>query len=266
MMPILRIFRFLLLILTVTSFYISYCRGNGGDICHNTEMQALLSFKQYVIDPNNALLSSWNPQVDCCMWEHVVCDNLTGHVLELHLRGDQESRIYGSFDPSLTNLTHLRYLDLSMNAFEAAIPPFFGSFARLEYLNLSYAGFEGTIPHTLGDLSSLRTLGLRGWSPDLNVDSLEWLSRLFDLERLDMTGVWFNGGLNWEQGIRTLPSLIELYLEECNLQSISPPVNEVNFSSSLAILDLSDNHLQVAPTWISQLSNLTFLDLSGNNF
>ena len=67
----------------------------------------------------------------------------------------------GKINPSLLDLKHLIYLDLSCNNFHGAqIPKFLGSMGSLRYLNLSFAGFGGLIPHQLGNLSNLQYLNL----------------------------------------------------------------------------------------------------------
>ncbi|KAK4493418.1 hypothetical protein RD792_017679 [Penstemon davidsonii] len=202
------------------------------------------------------------------MWEGVVCNNWTGHVLQLHLQNDTESGgLQGELNPSLLNLKHLRYIDLSRNNFTEPIPNFIGSFRNLEYLDLSNAGFYGNIPHTLGNLSSLRTLSL-AWLMDCNVDNnIEWLSGLSHLEQLNMNSVNLSKATNWVQVMNKLPSLVELNLGGCSLQHNSMALlDEVNFTS-LAILDLSRNQFEsVVPRWIFQLNNLTYLDLSLNSF
>ncbi|KAK4487197.1 hypothetical protein RD792_006516 [Penstemon davidsonii] len=199
------------------------------------------------------------------MWEGVVCNNLTGHVLQLHL---QRSGLQGKLNPCLLNLKHLRYIDLSLNLFSnESIPNFIGSFANLEYLDLSDAGFYGTIPQTLGNLSSLRTLRLEAIYPvDINI---EWLSGLSHLEHLDMSYVNLSRATNWLQVINKLPSLVELNLRGCSLENnnfMAPDLDEVNFTS-LTNLDLSGNKLgPVVPRWIFQLNKLTHLYLIDNLF
>ena len=116
--------------------------------CIESEQQALLKFKQHLNDPLN-LLASWAGDEDCCQWEGVVCHNVTSHVYELHLRsiplppydysGDvniydaeveayERSKFGGNLNPSLLDLKHLNYLDLSYNNFNGTqIPRFVSS-------------------------------------------------------------------------------------------------------------------------------------------
>ncbi|GER40924.1 receptor-like protein [Striga asiatica] len=235
--------------------------------CHEIEKQSLLSFKQSLNGSVN-VLSSWDAKFDCCKWKGVVCSNLTGRVLQLHLQGNS---LGGKINSSLLNLKHLKYLDLSQNKFEEEIPFFVGSLTSLEYLNLSFAGFYGNIPHNIGNLSNLHSLSLGTSEQLLNADGLEWLSELRKLEHLNMNGVNFSKATNWaQQVINELPSLVELHLSGCNLNFMAP-LNDVNISrSNLATLDLSWNYnslsYAIIPLWVFQLSNLIYLDMSSNLF
>ncbi|CAA0824280.1 disease resistance family protein / LRR family protein [Striga hermonthica] len=238
--------------------------------------ESLLSFKQSLNGSSN-VLSSWDAKFDCCTWNGVVCSNLTGHVLQLHLQGNYS--LGGKVNPALLNLKHLKYLDLSRNSFVQNIPSFIGSLTSLEYLNMSFTGFYGKIPHSIGNLSNLRTLCLetmdtRGGDysgPKLDVDSLEWLSGLSKLEYLSMNHVNLSRATNWPQQVITkLYSLVELHLSGCNLNYMAP-LNDVNniSHSHIAILDISSNYLDgesygIIPPWIFQLNNLIYLDMSWN--
>ena len=156
----------------------TYARGNPNVLCRERVREALITFKQGIIDPLN-LLSSWIGE-ECCMWEGIGCDNSTGHVNQLNLRNPYDpntgafgrSRLGGMISDSLQELKHLHYLDLSGNNFEDYhIPSFFGYLQNLRYVNLSCAGFVGTIPHQLANLSNLHHLDIQGLP--LQVDNLE---------------------------------------------------------------------------------------------
>ncbi|KAL7084542.1 hypothetical protein ACP275_14G229600 [Erythranthe tilingii] len=253
----------LLLIFCMISSKLSYC-----NICPEIEKEVLLNFKESLKDPSN-MLSSWNSSVDvnCCNWKGVVCDSITDHVRQLHL---QFSGLGGKIDPSLLHLKNLRYLDLSQNNFEQTIPSFIGSLTSLEYLNLSHAGFYGTVPHSIGNLSNIHTLNLEinYYGSQLDVSSLEWVSELSQLEQLNMNSVSLSRAANWLQVINTLPSLVELHFSHCSLNFMAS-LSDINNVTSLTNLDLSGNNFQpnlTIPKWIFQLSNLIYLDLSDNFF
>ncbi|XP_030936129.1 receptor-like protein EIX1 [Quercus lobata] len=180
----------------------------------------------------------------------------------------------GKLNPSLLDLKHLNYFDLSFNNFFASpIPSFLGSVKNLTSLNLSNARFVGLIPHQLGNLSNLHYLNLEGYY--LHVNNLEWLSGLPLLQHLDKSSVNLSKASDWLQLTYTLPSLLELRLSyNCQLPLI-PPTPTVNFSSllvdvhnmtSLRHLDLFGNNFNSSiPNWLYSFSRLEFLNLGYNN-
>ncbi|XP_042980254.1 receptor-like protein EIX1 [Carya illinoinensis] len=239
-----------------------YCHGNPNVLCRKKEREALLTFKQGITDPSNRL-SSWTGE-ECCMWNGIGCDNITGHVIQLNLQNpSDESALYGNISDSLLQLKHLRYLDLSYNHFENDhFPSFFPYLQNLRYLKLSNAGsFRGGNPYQLGNLSNLHYLDIRGLS-GLDIDNLTWLSHLSLLEFLDMSDVNLNKASNWLQVMNTLPSLTEVYLYSCRLDNWDP-IPHVNFSS-LRVLDLSFNRFVSKLDWIRGLRSIDTLDLSSS--
>ncbi|KAM5556975.1 hypothetical protein ABKV19_024386 [Rosa sericea] len=243
---------------------ISLCHGNPGVACKESERLALLMLKQDFTDPSNRLLS-WAGGADCCQWTGVVCDNLTGHISELQLDDPHfNSSLGGKINPSLLNLTHLTYLNLSYNNFQTEIPSFFGSLKSLTHLDLSQANFGGIIPPQLGNLSSLRDLRLSGYGS--KVENLQWISGLSQLEHLDMSLVNLSKASDhWLQVTNMLPSLVELHMVGCQLHSI-PLLPMVNFTS-LVILDLSWNQFNsFMPGWVFSLRNLVSLHLEKCGF
>ncbi|KAJ9679064.1 hypothetical protein PVL29_021097 [Vitis rotundifolia] len=238
-------------------------------LCRGEEREALLSFRGGMSEPL-LQLSSWTGE-DCCAWEGVVCQNITGHVLKLDLGG---SFLGGDINNSLLELKHLQHLDLSENNFGPSIPEFIGSLANLRYLNLSNAGFYGPIPHQLGNLSRLHYLDISSGrrsaqcgpsSSYSSINDIEWISGLTSLKFLDISGVSLSEASNWSQVLNKLHSLSVLHLHSCELDTIGS-LPHVNFSS-LTILDLSCNNLISSKfDWLSDLSSLVILDLSHNKF
>ena len=63
---------------------------NGEAKCIERERQALLSFKESLID-EFGMLSSWSNHhnnTDCCKWKRIQCNHQTGHVNLFDLHGN----------------------------------------------------------------------------------------------------------------------------------------------------------------------------------
>ncbi|KAH9803559.1 hypothetical protein KPL71_001820 [Citrus sinensis] len=272
------------LVISTINNNINFCNGSSYAAagCIESEREALLSFKQDLEDPSNRL-ASWNNigVGDCCKWYGVVCDNITGHVLELRLRNPsrddgspaeyeayERSKIVGKINPSLLGLKHLIHLDLSYNDFQGIqIPRFLGSLENLMYLNISRAGFVGIIPHQIGNLSNLQFLDLRpNYLGGLYVEDFGWVSHLSLLKHLDLSGVDLSKTSDGPLITNSLHSLETLRFSGCLLHHISP-LSFANFSS-LVTLDISDNQFADSSivNQVLGLVNLVFLDLSTNNF
>ncbi|PQQ18899.1 LRR receptor-like serine/threonine-protein kinase GSO2 [Prunus yedoensis var. nudiflora] len=175
----------------------------------------------------------------------------------------------------MLSLKHLNYLDLSYNDFdEIHIPKFLGQLKSLRYLNISSASFSGEIPPSFGNLSNLNYLDLSeqsGYSLlELPSNSLNWLSHLSSLKYLNLGGVNLSStGVSWVHDVIMLPSLVELHLSSCKIESLSLSMqSNINFTSSLLVLDMSYNNFDSFPfsTWLFNLTSLIKLDLSMNSF
>nr|GLL43384.1 leucine-rich repeat receptor protein kinase EMS1-like [Ipomoea trifida] len=253
---------FLLTFLAFVVTGLCICSGsNTTGICKEEEKKALLCFKEDSKFPGNWV----DNKADCCTeWEGVVCDNVTGHVIELHLSTFEDNIQRGKFSSCLLELKQLRYLDLSgLNFSESHIPNFIGSFVNLQYIDLSLTWFEGIIPHQLGNLSHLHTLRLG--NEVLKADSLDWLSSLSNLKVLDLSFANLSMVHNLAEVINMLPSLRELYLRECDISKLSHPLG--HNKSSLQVLDLGSNEFNtVIFKWIFNLDSFISLHLTDCGF
>ncbi|XP_059302784.1 receptor-like protein EIX1 [Lycium ferocissimum] len=266
-----------LLFINSGNMKLTSCLDNLKVRCTKAEKDALLEFKEGLIDTSGRL-SSWVGE-ECCEWRGVVCNNKTDRVVKLKLRSpssnsfDYESSVYlhhydlaGEINPSLLELKSLYHLDLSSNNFAGMkIPEFFGSFVKLRYLNLSNTGFAGSIPPHFGNLSSLIYLDLNG-NFQLYANNLQWLSGLHSLNYLNLALVDLSKTANsWLQSLDAIPYLLELHLSACNLSSsfLEPQYNNL---TSLLVLDLSYNPFSsISFCGLLNLRKLEYLDLSSNN-
>nr|XP_010911787.2 receptor-like protein EIX2 [Elaeis guineensis] len=81
-----------------------------------------------------------------------------------------------------------------------------------------------------------------------------------------MTGVKFKEGVHWLQALNMLPSVIEIHLSDCGINTTLLSLPHVNFTS-LSVLDLSFNSINsTIPGWLFNISSLEYLDLSFNIF
>ncbi|PWA91728.1 hypothetical protein CTI12_AA088270 [Artemisia annua] len=258
-------------------------------LCIEQERNALLEFKNRLIDETDRLASWIGEKSDCCKWRGIVCDNMTGHVHQIHLRAldghclsepftefeeVSKQQLKGDLSSSLLGLKQLKHLDLSCNDFGwIQVPEFIGSLGNLRYLNLSSSNFGGIIPPQLGNLSQLHTLCLGSfqgdwWHESTSIVNMQWLSNLRLLRHLDMSWVDLSKAMDWFQVINTLPSLAELHFHNSYLLDAHPHVPTLNITS-LLLLDLSENEFidhSLVPQWIFSITSLVSLDLSKCEF
>ncbi|XP_024171688.1 receptor-like protein EIX1 [Rosa chinensis] len=228
-------------------------------MCLESERQALLQFKQGLVDESNAL-ASWKSEKDCCKWRGIACNNQTGHVTGLNFSFSCDSYfnysevpLRGAMSPSLLELPFLNYLDLSYNDFEGiVIPKLIGSLSQLKELKLAHANFSGLVPPQLGNLSNLHTLDLFG-NHDASSENLEWLSHLSSLRYLNMAWLNLSEAVNWPQSLSKLTLLTKLQLSQSNV------------SSNFVHIDLSHSQLEgPIPDVFTSMLSLVTLDLSWN--
>ncbi|MED6200432.1 hypothetical protein PIB30_085063, partial [Stylosanthes scabra] len=230
--------------------------------CIESERQALLSLKRGFNFTHDDWLSSWGDgeqQKECCNWEGIKCSNKTGHVVMLDLH--DSPCVTDTISPSLGELSHLNYLDLSGNRFTLtpSIPPFIGSLTFLTHLNLSYCYFGGKIPPQMGNLLFLDYLDLGANDFDHPQQTLSQLSNLSHLVFLDLSFNNLAEGFPLE--LTNMSSLRYLGLGGSGLKETMLP--QLGNLLSLEHLDLSGNAFTgTIPSQFKNLSCLQYLDLT----
>ncbi|XP_047940763.1 receptor-like protein EIX1 [Salvia hispanica] len=247
---------------------------SGADACIEREREALLSFKNGLID-DDGIHSSWQTD-ECCKWKAVVCSNTTGHVIALQIID------YINYEPllvevglsSLLELHHLNYFDLSFidfggnpipkfleslqildlahNKFNGSLPDL-RAFSALTEVYLGGNNFTGSIPLSIGQLSELQVL-------DLSINSLNGIvseSHFDKLDKLKKLDLSFNSLLilhfapNWSPTFQ----LDAILLAGCNVGSSFP--KWIQTQRNLVFLDLSRaNIADDVPTWLWSVSSI----------
>ncbi|GKV38422.1 hypothetical protein SLEP1_g46334 [Rubroshorea leprosula] len=219
-------------------------------LCSHEEALALLQFKtSFSIDytvpypdscgENYSKIDSWKGGIDCCSWDGVSCDNVTGHVIALNLSC---SFLYGTFpsNSTLFFLRNLQSLNLALNDFRhSKIPLEISQFTRLKHLDVSSSQFSGQVPREIAHLPKLVSL---------NLSYSELILETTTFRNL----------------VHNLSEVRELVLSGVNMTSVNPHFF-MNLSSSLTTLDLWESALRGNfPNSIFRFPNLKNFYLSGN--
>ncbi|KAM3734621.1 hypothetical protein ACB098_10G029300 [Castanea mollissima] len=237
-----------LLLFLLIFHYLNSLSFSTQPLCKDFESFALLQFKQsFAINASASgnpfaypKILSWKAaeRNDCCSWDGVLCDRVTGHVIGLDLSSNY---LYGSINSSssLFHLVHLQMLNLADNYFSySQIPPSIRYLSNLTYLNLSMSHFSSQIPLEIFELSKLVSLDLGFNQLKLHKPSLKSL-------------------------VENLTSLKLLYLREADISSPVPHI--LANLSSLTNLDLGGCGLYGEfPSQIFKLPNLQVLFVGHN--
>ncbi|KAI9091614.1 hypothetical protein K1719_028057 [Acacia pycnantha] len=253
----------------IVALCVFMCAGDSNlKSCVETDKQALLKLKVDFTD-DFGILSSWKQEADCCEWNGISCNRLTGHVTKIQVSHNDSVYLEGKIDSSLCDLQHLTHLNLAYNEFGGSkIPKCIGSLNQLRELNLSNAGLGDTIPHELRNLSNLQTLDI-GHNYQLIANNLEWIFNLSSLRYLDLSQVNLSQALDWHSSLSKMSSLRELILNGCDLPQVNPKsFLHCNYSTSLTSLSLGANFIDTSILyWVSNISKtLVEIDLSLNSF
>ncbi|KAI3748825.1 hypothetical protein L6452_12201 [Arctium lappa] len=161
--------------------FVSSSFSINSHICSPVQSHALLLFKQELFFTDHSIkyryvnnicrdwlgsgyypiTMNWKTSIDCCNWDGVICNHLTGDVIDLDLSCGM---LRGTIHPNSTlfHLPHLQRLNLAFNSFfPSQLPHEIVSFSTsLTHLNLSECGFTGQVPTSTTFLHKLVYLDL----------------------------------------------------------------------------------------------------------
>ncbi|KAB2079031.1 hypothetical protein ES319_A06G203800v1 [Gossypium barbadense] len=266
--------KWLALVLVVLSLGAGLCDG-----CLEEERSALFQLKpffefiNYKFQPNNFEL---NPKKEsssnCCEWERVECNPITGRVTHLFLNYSGYNKMDWYLNASLfLPFEELQSLSLIGNSIAGCVvnqgfERLSSKLDKLENLDLSENHFNDSILASLSELASLKSLNLKynlftGLNPT-NESNNNWMN-LKELylggNEINSLGSLFHG----KEGMKLNKlEVLSLYDNLFN-NSIFPSLAVL---SNLKSLDLSYNQLEGAiyTKDLNALSNLEDLILSGN--
>ncbi|XWS16888.1 hypothetical protein CRYUN_Cryun33cG0019900 [Craigia yunnanensis] len=271
------LFQILLLLFALLQYFQVDCSWSfSSSFLHSTHLclpeqrASLLEFKNTISVDDFCdyyrKTNSWNESSDCCSWEGVSCNKVTGHVIGIDV---SHSCLHGSLlannslfqlqslqsldlssnglsgspleNSSLFHLQGLQELNLALNDFNGSISSeLFSQLVSLTHLNLSNSRFFDLIPYEISLLSNLVSL-------DLSINP----SMRFDAQGFDML-------------VRNLTKLRHLVLDYVDMSGVAV-TSFLNLTSYLERLSLSSCQLHgELPSEVFSLPYLQHIDLAWN--
>lgn len=200
-------------------------------VTQSLEGRALLEFKKQLIDPLHHL-DSWRASNPPCQFFGVSCDKDTGKVTGITL---ESKSLSGYISPSISVLQSLRVLVLPLNSIMGVLPADLASCSKLKVLNVTRNKMNGSLPD---------------------------LSKLIDLEVLDLSGNQFSG--RFPTWVGNLTNLVALGLGHNSYEQGEIP-ERIGYLKNLTWLYLSGSNLSgEIPESIFNLQALETLDICKN--
>ncbi|KAF7124435.1 hypothetical protein RHSIM_Rhsim12G0184900 [Rhododendron simsii] len=222
-----------------------------------TDRTALLEFKRTITADPNSRLSNWNDSTHVCYFTGVMCNKEHHRVWQLNLN---DSGIVGLLSPFISNLTHLRVLELVNNHLSGEIPPEFSSLRDLQHLLLEGNDIHGQIPDTFSLLVNLSVVDLRQNRLTGNLPP-SFFSNCTLLKNVDLSFNFLEGNIPEIGSCRGLWNL-NLF----NNQFTGEIPFSITNATSMVNLDVEYNFLsgELPSKIVESLPDLEFLHLSFN--
>ncbi|EOA31110.1 hypothetical protein CARUB_v10014263mg [Capsella rubella] len=255
-----------LLLLHLSIFFsILFTSLPSSQSCTANDKNALLEIKKSL--NNHPLLSSWNPQTDCCTgWSGVECTY--GRVTYLTLSSKKFS---GNIPPAVTKLRSLDTLFFKYSNFSGPIPDNISDLKNLTYLGLSENQLTGPIPGSLSQMPKLLAIHvndnkLTGSIPNSfgsfvgNVPGLELSNNRLSgkipesLSKHDFNVVFLSGNSFVGDGSMFFGRNKTTIQVDLSRNKFQFDLSKVKFARSILTLDLSQN--QIFGKIPQQLTNL----------
>ncbi|XAR50451.1 Non-specific serine/threonine protein kinase [Bertholletia excelsa] len=216
-----------------------------------TDKAALLAFKRSTTSDPKFTLANWNEANHVCNFTGVRCDKLKPH-----------HRLSGILSPFISNLTHLRSLELDNNNLYSTIPLEFSSLVHLRRLRLDGNNLYGQIPDSFSHLRNLILINLQ----DNNLTGAvptSFFSNCTFLKNVDLSMNLLSGEIPVDIG--NCPQLWSLNLYNNHFTGKIP--YSVTNATKLYNLDLESNPLkgELPAEIVAKLPELGLLHLSYTN-
>ncbi|KAL2899742.1 hypothetical protein RDABS01_024824 [Bienertia sinuspersici] len=233
-------------------------------------------------------LDNWGRGDPCgSPWNGVLCFHETDNDGFLHVREIQllNMNLSGTLAPEVGKFSHLNILDFMWNHITGSIPKEIGNLSNLTLLLLNGNQFSGSLPDELGSLANLDRLQVD--ENNLSGTLPKSYANMSNVKHFHLNNNSFSGQLPPE--FSRLPKLVHLLVDNNNLSGILPP--EYSALAYLSILQLDNNRfiggeipesyqnlsrlikislrncsMEGAVPDLSQMANLSYIDLSWNNF
>ena len=223
---------------------------------NETDMFALLKFKESISNDPNGVLSSWYASTNFCNWRGIACSRRHQRITSLDLEGHD---LRGTISPYIGNLSFLRLLNLMNNSFTGEIPHQVGQLFRLQHLILSYNMLEGKVPMNLSSELKVFVVGTNRLSGTIPSE----LGSLMKLELLNLESNNLTGGIPPSFG--NMSSIKELYLPNNNLVGTVP--NELGVLKNLSVFAIGPNNFSgMIPPSLYNISSMISFSIPDNQF